>query len=185
MRPSDINSHPHLSYDGKISIVHNGIIENYAPLKAELIKEGVEFVSETDTEVLAQLIRKNYHGDLLDAVMESVKIVEGSYGLGVICEDEPDKIVAVRKDSPLIVGLGEDENFIASDIPAVLKHTRKFYLLNDNEFVVLKKDGVKIYDFNKKEIKHGVYTVTFDETAAQKAVLTTLCSKKFTSSRRL
>lgn len=166
--PSDINSHPHLSYDGKISIVHNGIIENYAPLKAELIKEGVEFVSETDTEVLAQLIRKNYHGDLLDAVIETVKIVEGSYGLGVICEDEPDKIVAVRKDSPLIVGLGEGENFIASDIPAVLKHTRKFYLLNDNEFVVLKKDSVKIYDFDKKEIKHGVYTVTFDETAAQK-----------------
>lgn len=166
--PSDINSHPHLSEDKKISVVHNGIIENYAPLKEELIKEGVNFVSETDSEVLAQLISKNYHGDILDAVIKTVGMVEGSYGLGVMCEDEPDRIIAVRKDSPLIVGLGDGENFIASDIPAVLKHTKNFYLLNDNEFVILKKDSVKIVDADKNEIKRSVYTVTFDETAAQK-----------------
>ncbi len=166
--PSDINSHPHTSMNNKISIVHNGIIENYMELKEALIKEGVKFQSQTDTEVIPNLIAKYYKGDLLDAVIKAVSVVEGSYALGVICTDEPDKIVAVRKDSPLIVGLKDDGNFIASDIPAVLKETRDVYLLDDNEFVVLKKDGVKIYDKNKKEIKRDVYKVEFDDTAAQK-----------------
>lgn len=166
--PSDINSHPHTSMDKKISVVHNGIIENYQELKADLIKKGYEFISQTDTEVLPHLISSFYKGDLLDAVIKAVKLVEGSYALGVICTDEPDKIVAVRKDSPLIVGLKNDGNFIASDIPAVLKETRDVYLLEDNEFVVLKTDGVKIYGENKKEIKRDIYKVEFDDTAAQK-----------------
>lgn len=166
--PSDINSHPHLSMSGKISVVHNGIIENYEELKSNLIKDGVKFVSETDTEVLPHLIEKNYNGDLLDAVMKTTKALKGSYALGIISEDEPDKIIAVRKDSPLIVGLGDGENFIASDIPAILKHTKDVYLLNDNEFVILKKDSVKLVDFDKNEIKRDVYKVDFDDTAAQK-----------------
>lgn len=166
--PSDINSHPHLSMSGKISVVHNGIIENYEELKSNLIKDGVKFVSETDTEVLPHLIEKNYNGDLLDAVIKTTKALKGSYALGIISEDEPDKIIAVRKDSPLIVGLGNGENFIASDIPAILKHTKDVYLLNDNEFVILKKDSVKLVDFDKNEIKRDVYKVDFDDTAAQK-----------------
>lgn len=166
--PSDINSHPHLSMSGKISVVHNGIIENYEELKSNLIKDGVKFVSETDTEVLPHLIEKNYNGDLLDAVMKTTKALKGSYALGIISEDEPDKIIAVRKDSPLIVGLGDGENFIASDIPAILKHTKDVYLLNDNEFVILKKDSVKLVDFDKNEIKRDIYKVDFDDTAAQK-----------------
>ena len=166
--PSDINSHPHLSMSGKISVVHNGIIENYEELKSNLIKDGVKFVSETDTEVLPHLIEKNYNGDLLDAVIKTTKDLKGSYALGIISEDEPDKIIAVRKDSPLIVGLGNGENFIASDIPAILKHTKEVYLLNDNEFVILKKDSVKLVDFDKNEIKRDVYKVDFDDTAAQK-----------------
>ncbi|MCI5971392.1 MAG: glutamine--fructose-6-phosphate transaminase (isomerizing) [Oscillospiraceae bacterium] len=166
--PSDINSHPHLSMSGKISVVHNGIIENYEELKSNLIKDGVKFVSETDTEVLPHLIEKNYNGDLLDAVIKTTKALKGSYALGIISEDEPDKIIAVRKDSPLIVGLGNGENFIASDIPAILKHTKEVYLLNDNEFVILKKDSVKLVDFDKNEIKRDVYKVDFDDTAAQK-----------------
>lgn len=157
--PSDINSHPHLSMSGKISVVHNGIIENYEELKSNLIKDGVKFVSETDTEVLPHLIEKNYNGDLLDAVIKTTKALKGSYALGIISEDEPDKIIAVRKDSPLIVGLGNGENFIASDIPAILKHTKEVYLLNDNEFVILKKDSVKLVDFDKNEIKRDVYKV--------------------------
>lgn len=166
--PSDINSHPHLSMSGKISVVHNGIIENYEELKSNLIKDGVKFVSETDTEVLPHLIEKNYNGDLLDAVIKTTKALKGSYALGIISEDEPDKIIAVRKDSPLIVGLGNGENFIASDIPAILKHTKEVYLLNDNEFVILKKDSVKLVDFDKNEIKRDIYKVDFDDTAAQK-----------------
>ncbi|MDY5627777.1 MAG: glutamine--fructose-6-phosphate transaminase (isomerizing) [Clostridia bacterium] len=166
--PSDINSHPHLSMSGKISVVHNGIIENYEELKSNLIKDGVKFVSETDTEVLPHLIEKNYNGDLLGAVIKTTKALKGSYALGIISEDEPDKIIAVRKDSPLIVGLGDGENFIASDIPAILKHTKEVYLLNDNEFVILKKDSVKLVDFDKNEIKRDVYKVDFDDTAAQK-----------------
>lgn len=166
--PSDVNSHPHLTENKKISVVHNGIIENYEVLREELIKNGKKFVSQTDTEVIPHLIETFYEGDLLDAVMKATEKIEGSYALGVICEDEPEKIIAVRKDSPLIVGLGDGENFIASDIPAILKHTKDIYLLNDNEFVVLEKDKVTLFDKNKNKIEKDVYKVTFDDEAAQK-----------------
>ena len=122
--PSDINSHPQVSDSGKFAVVHNGIIENYLALKQHLIRRGVSFVSETDTEVVAQLLEYYYKGDIMDAVIKVLQKVEGSYALGIICADKPDQLVAVRKDSPLIIGLGQGENFIASDVPAILSRTR-------------------------------------------------------------
>lgn len=167
-KPSDLNSHPHTNGNGTISVVHNGIIENYMELREWLIEKGYEFKSETDTEVIPNLVNYYYNGDLLKAVMEVTKKLEGSYAIGVIAADEPDKLVAVRNESPLIVGLGEEENFIASDIPAVLNQTRKVYLLEDKEFVVMTKDGVKIYDQDEKEVKKEVFNVTWDADAAEK-----------------
>lgn len=167
-KPSDLNSHPHTNRDGTISVVHNGIIENYMELREWLMEKGYEFKSETDTEVIPNLVDYYYDGDLLKAVMEVTKKLEGSYAIGVIAANEPDKLVAVRNESPLIVGLGEEENFIASDIPAVLNQTRKVYLLEDKEFVVMTKDGIKIYDQNEKEVKKEVFNVTWDADAAEK-----------------
>ena len=130
--PNDINSHPHSSMTGRITVVHNGIIENYIPLKEELQAEGIVFRSETDTEVVAQLFDKLYDGDLVGTLIQVVGKIRGSYALGILCKDYPDTLLAVRKDSPMIIGLGEHENYIASDIPAVLDHTRNYYLLNNN-----------------------------------------------------
>jgi glucosamine--fructose-6-phosphate aminotransferase (isomerizing) len=166
--PSDVNSHPHANSDVSISVVHNGIIENYLKLREWLTGKGYEFLSETDTEVIPNLIDYYYNGDLLDAVMKATSKMEGSYAIGVIAKNEPDKLVAVRKDSPLIVGLGKDEYFIASDIPAVLNHTRDVYLLEDKEFVVITKEGVALYNEEKEEIKKEVYKVTWNADAAEK-----------------
>lgn len=167
--PSDVNAHPHSNMDNSIAIVHNGIIENYVELREWLIKEhGIVFTSETDTEVIAHLIGIFYQGDLVDAVYAAVEKMRGAYGIGVICSKEPNKLVAVRKDSPLIVGLGEGCNFIASDIPALLKHVRKIYLIENNETVVLTKNDVKIYNADRKEVKRDVFHVTWDADAAEK-----------------
>ena len=167
--PSDLNAHPHSNMDNTIAIVHNGIIENYVELREWLIqKHGVIFVSETDTEVIAHLISLYYEGDLLDAVYKAVDKMRGAYGIGVICSKEPDKLIAVRKDSPLVVGLGEGCNFIASDIPALLKHARKIYLIENNETVVLTKNDVKIYNAGRKEVRRDVFHVTWDADAAEK-----------------
>ena len=166
--PSDINSHPHINSDGTISVVHNGIIENYMYLKEWLQGEGYTFVTETDTEVIPHLIDFFYKGDIVNAVMKAVNKMEGSYALGVLCAGEPDKIIAVRKDSPLIVGIGEGENFIASDIPAILNHTRKIYLLNDKEIAVLTKDDIKILTTEGRKVNKEIYNVTWDAQAAEK-----------------
>lgn len=166
--PSDINAHPHSNADGTISVVHNGIIENYVELRNELKAKGYKFVSETDTEVIPQLIDYFYDGDLVDAVMKAASKLQGSYAIGVICSKEPGKLVAARKDSPLVVGVGKGEYFIASDIPALLNHTRDVYFLNDNEFVVMDNSGVKILDENKKKIKRDIYHVTWNANAAEK-----------------
>lgn len=166
--PSDINSHPHTSMSGKITVVHNGIIENYIQLKAELENNGYKFVSETDTEVVAQLFDFYYDGDMVDTLIKVIKKVRGSYALAIMCTEKPDEIVAVRKDSPMLIGLGEGENYIASDIPAVLEYTKNYYLLNDNEIVILKKDSVTILDMDKNEIKKDIYNVTWDISAAEK-----------------
>lgn len=166
--PSDKNAHPHTSTNGRISVVHNGIIENYIQLKSELEKQGYVFVSETDTEVIAQLFDSLYNGDLVDTLIRVIGKVRGSYALGVLCSEKPDEFVAVRKDSPLLVGISEDGNYIASDIPAVLEYTKDYYLLNDNEIVVMKKDGVTILDLDKNEIKKDIYHVDWDISAAEK-----------------
>jgi len=166
--PSDINSHPHVNMSGSIAIVHNGIIENYLTLKEWLQEKGYSFVSETDTEVVAHLIDYNYKGDLLKAVLDTVNQLEGSYALGVISKEEPDKLIAVRKDSPLIVGLGNGENFIASDIPAILEHTRNIYVLNDREIAVITKESVEVYDNYGRRVEKEVYTVNWDIESAEK-----------------
>ncbi len=166
--PSDINSHPQVSDSGKFAVVHNGIIENYLPLKERLVRKGVCFVSETDTEVVAQLLEYYYKGDVLDAVIQVLRHVEGSYALGVICQDYPDQLVAVRKDSPLIVGVGNGENYIASDVPAILERTRDIYRLNDQEIAVLQRGAVSFYNMDKEPVQKELFHVDWDVSAAEK-----------------
>lgn len=166
--PSDDNAHPHTDCKGRIAVVHNGIIENYASLRRWLQEEGHVFTSETDTEVLAHLVEYYYQGSLEDAVRKALDIVEGSYALAVICADEPDKIVAVRNQSPLVIGLGEDEYYLASDIPAILNRTRKVYLLEDREMAVLTRNGVEISNGEGKRIDKEVFAVTWSAEAAEK-----------------
>ena len=166
--PSDVNSHPHFNMDKTIAVVHNGIIENYMELKEELKEDGVEFRSETDTEVIVHLVDKYYEGNLLDAVYKTVARLRGAYALGVICKDNEDELVAVRKDSPLIAGVGEGENFIASDIPALLKYTRKVYFLENGEVVHIKGDELKIYDAERNPVEKEIYDVKWDIEAASK-----------------
>ncbi len=166
--PSDVNSHPHLNNDHSIAVVHNGIIENYLVLREELMEKGYEFISETDTEVIPCLIDYYYDGDLVDAVKKAVSRLEGAYALGIIHKDHPDMLIAVRKDSPLVVGVGEGENFIASDIPAILNHTRKVYLIENNEMAVLTKDSVEIMKTDGTVVNKEIYNVEWDVEAAEK-----------------
>ncbi|AFA49151.1 glutamine--fructose-6-phosphate transaminase (isomerizing) [Acetobacterium woodii] len=166
--PSDENAHPHYSVNKEIAVVHNGIIENYMVLKEELKAQGHVFVSETDTEVIAHLINENYTGDIVETVQKVMKKLKGSYALGILCAKEPEKIVAVRKDSPLIVGLGDGENFIASDIPAILNFTREVYLLDNGEIAVLTKDDIQILNINGEAIKKEIFVVDWNPGAAEK-----------------
>ena len=168
--PSDLNAHPHASTDGSISIVHNGIIENYAEIKAKLQAEGVVFKSQTDTEVVVQLLDKTYkeEKDLFKAVIRVLHTVQGSYAIGVICKDYPDRIICARKESPLIVGLGKDENFIASDVPAILEHTRDVYYLGEKEIAVLYTDHVDLFNFEGEKIIKEPSHVEWDMDAAEK-----------------
>lgn len=166
--PSDENAHPHTSNDNLITLVHNGIIENYVPLRKELLEKGYKFSSETDTEVVVHLIRDCYHGDLLDAVMSACKRLKGAYALVVICRDEPGRIIATKNSSPLIVGLAEGENFVASDIPAVLEYTRLVCPIEENTFCDVRADGVKMYDTDKNEITPKPITVTWSAEDAEK-----------------
>lgn len=166
--PSDTNSHPHLSNSGRFAVVHNGIIENYMKLRQKLIAKGFEFISETDTEVIAQLVEYYYNGNIIETLTKVVERVEGSYALGILCADNPDSFVAVRKESPLIVGLGEGENFIASDVPAILAHTRDVYFLENDEIVLLNAEKVTVYNLDGEEIKKEPYHVEWDISAAEK-----------------
>lgn len=168
--PSDVNSHPHMNKSGTIALVHNGIIENYMRLKDELEVAGYEFVSETDTEIGLNLIDFYYKetGDLLEAVLMATERIEGSYGFAVVCSDDPTRLIATRKDSPLILGIGKGENFIASDIPAILKYTRDIYLLEDEEIAVVTKDDITIMNRKKKVIDREIFKVTWDIAAAEK-----------------
>lgn len=166
--PSDTNAHPHTDCTGRIALVHNGIIENYAGLRKDLMLEGHDFISETDTEVMVHLIEKYYKGSLEDAVRQALAYVYGSFAIVVISADEPDKIIAAKKASPMIVGLGEGENYLASDIPAIIGKTKKVYIIEDDEFVVLTKDSVKITDFAGNPINKEIFEVTWDVEAAEK-----------------
>ncbi|MDP4118017.1 MAG: glutamine--fructose-6-phosphate transaminase (isomerizing) [Bacillota bacterium] len=166
--PSDINSHPHMSNGGKIAVVHNGIIENYLKLKASLEEKGYKFVSDTDTEVISHLIDYYYNGNMIDAIIKTIHRIEGSYALGIISSEHPGELFAVRKASPLIVGVGNGENFIASDIPAIISRTRDVYFLEDNEIVWFKGDTIKILDADKNEVKKDIFHVDWDVSAAEK-----------------
>ncbi|MCC8068606.1 MAG: glutamine--fructose-6-phosphate transaminase (isomerizing) [Ruminococcus sp.] len=164
--PSDINSHPH--GNKRVTIVHNGIIENYRQLKDFLSNEGYSFESQTDTETVAKLLDYYYDGNPLDTITKVVAEIEGSYALGIIFRDFPDTIFAVRKDSPLIVGLGENENFIASDVPAILKYTKNYYLLEQDEIAIIKKDRVKVYDVHHNLLNKEVMVADWDINSAEK-----------------
>ncbi len=166
--PSDVNAHPHLSESGRFAVVHNGIIENYQLLKDYLTSKGVVFRSKTDTEVIAQLLEYYYKGDLVDAVIKALEKLDGSYALGVISQENPDEIIAVRKESPLIIGLGENENFLASDVTAILARTRTIYRLENNEIAILGRDNVRIINTDKDEIQKEKETVDWDVNAAKK-----------------
>lgn len=168
--PSEVNAHPHINESGSIAVVHNGIIENYAKLKAWLQEQGIVFRSQTDTEVVAHLINYFYEedGDIFNAVLNALHRLEGSYALGVVCRDFPDRIIAARKESPLIVGLGEGENFIASDVPAVLEHTREVYFLDQKQIAVLYADHVDLYDEDGNKVVKEASHVDWDLSAAQK-----------------
>ena len=166
--PNKVNAHPHADDKGKILIVHNGIIENYEILKNELKEKGHRFVSDTDTEVAAQLIAYYYHGDLLTAVKKAISRLKGAFALGVIAADHPDHLIAARVGSPLIIGLGKNENFIASDVPAVLKHTRRIIYLKDGQIAVIRKNAVQVFTFAGKAVKPRVNTVNLKLDAVQK-----------------
>ncbi len=167
-RPSDQNSHPHFAEGQKFAIVHNGIIENYLGLKEDLIAKGYTFNSETDTEVVAHLLEEMYDGDFVSTARKVLNMIEGSYALLMISVHEPDKIICTKKDSPMVIGLGEGENFIASDIPALLAYTRKNYILNDGEFAVVTPEKVWVEDANGVPISKKIFEVDWDAQAAEK-----------------
>jgi glucosamine--fructose-6-phosphate aminotransferase (isomerizing) len=166
--PSNANAHPHTDCHNKIALVHNGIIENYTILKEQLKKEGVTFKSETDTEVLAQLVGKHYEGDLVEAVLGALEHVEGTFGIAVIAQDNPDVLVGARRGSPLVVGLGEGEFFLASDSSAIVRHTKRVVYLKDNNLVVLTREAHKIMDLDKKVLTHEVHHIDYDAAALAK-----------------
>ncbi len=167
--PSEQNSHPILSASGKFAVVHNGIIENYIAIKDELLKKGVKFSSDTDTEVVAQLLDICYDGDVLSTVIKVINKIEGSYALGIICAQRPDELIAVKKASPLIVGVAEGENFIASDATAIVPRTKDIIRLEDEEIAIIRADSVKIYDKAKNEILKEIVHIDWDIAAAEKA----------------
>ena len=167
-RPSDMNSHPHASEDGKFAVVHNGIIENYMPLKEELIAKGYHFKSETDTEVVAHLLEDMYDGDFVSTVRRMLARVDGAYALEIICADEPDKIICTKKENPLVIGLGKGENFVASDIPAIINYTRDTYILSDGELAIVTRDNVSVFDREGNAIDKEVFHVSWNAEAAEK-----------------
>jgi glucosamine--fructose-6-phosphate aminotransferase (isomerizing) len=166
--PSDINSHPHVGSKNKIAVVHNGIIENYKHLKERLEHRGVNFTSQTDSEVIAQLAEHYYNGDLLDTVIHVSNALEGSYALGIMCVDDPDILIAIKKDNPLIIGVSDHGNFIASDVPAVLKHTNKVCYLNDKEIAVLRNNSVQFFNIDKEPLEKNPETITWNFDSAEK-----------------
>lgn len=166
--PTDINAHPHTSNDGKFAVVHNGIIENYLELRQELTEKGYHFESETDTEVIVHLVEMYYQGDFKRAVMKASSRLQGSYALGILCSEEPGKILVMREASPLILGVGIGENFFASDVTALVAHTRNAIYLEDGEFAELTPDSIQVYDCSGHPIRKNVSRITWDIQAAEK-----------------
>lgn len=180
--PSDINSHPH--GNKRVSIVHNGIIENYKQIKDFLIEEGYSFVSETDTETVAKLLDYYYVDDPVDTIIKVLAEIKGSYALGIMFRDYPDTVFAVRKESPLIVGVGENENFLASDVPAIIKYTRDYYLLETNEIAVVKKTAFQFMICTKNRCIKKLIRQTGMSMRLKRADMNILCSRKSMNSRR-
>lgn len=170
--PSDTNAHPHLGNQNKIAVVHNGIIENYRQIKERLTRKGIGFSSQTDSETIAQLAeyysQKYRSDDLLDTVIRVTNALEGSYALGIMCADDPDTLIAAKKDNPLIIGVSDKGYFMASDVTALLKHTNKVYYLNDKEIAVLKKDSVQFFNIDKEQIQKKLETISWSVDSAEK-----------------
>ena len=166
--PTEENAHPHLSNDGRFAVVHNGIIENYLTLREELLQAGYHFDSETDTEVIVHLIEMYYKGDVRKALIRTANRLQGSYALGVICSEESGKIYAVREASPLILGVGVGENYFASDVTALVNHTRNAIYLEDGEFAELSDDSIRIFDVSGQQIHKKITRILWDVQAAEK-----------------
>ncbi|MCI5643967.1 MAG: glutamine--fructose-6-phosphate transaminase (isomerizing) [Peptoniphilus sp.] len=166
--PNEINAHPHLSSDGKITVVHNGIIENYLELRNDLIKKGYKFLSQTDTEVIPNVIADNYKGDILDAVFKATEILKGAYSIGILDENEPNRLIAVRNSSPLLFAICKDGYFIASDITSVIEHTNKIIYLEDGDIIDIRENSYKIYDKNHKEVEREITEVNISAADASK-----------------
>jgi len=163
------NAHPHCNMEKTISIIHNGIIENYAELTEQLKKSGHKFTSETDTEVIVHLISSHYKGDLKEAVLKALHEIKGAYAIGVISSKEPDKIIAARNESPLVIGVGKNENFVASDVPAILEHTKKVIYLDPEEIAVITKDSVDVFDLEGKKVEKNIQEIKWNIDQAEKA----------------
>ena len=168
--PNIINSHPHVSENGEFAVIHNGIIENYVEIKEFLIGQGIRFKSETDTEVVAQLLEFYYNEchDFLEAVGRVLRRIEGAYALGMLCADCPDRIIAARKDAPLLLGYGKGCNFLASDVTAIIKHTRDVAYMEDGEVAVLTRDGIEVYDALEQKVEKKHFTIDWEVSAAEK-----------------
>ena len=168
--PNIANSHPHVSENGKFAVIHNGIIENYVEIKEFLIGQGITFKSETDTEVVAQLLEFYYNEchDFLEAVGRVLRRIEGAYALGMLCADCPDRIIAARKDAPLLLGYGKGCNFLASDVTAIIKHTRDVAYMEDGEVAVLTRDGIEVYDALEQKVEKKHFTIDWEVSAAEK-----------------
>ena len=168
--PNDVNSHPHVSEDGRFAVIHNGIIENYVEIKEFLIAQGVTFISETDTEVVAQLLEFYYNEchDFFESVGRVLRRIEGAYALGMLCADCPDRIIAARKDAPLLLGYGEGCNFLASDVTAIIKHTRDVAYMEDGEVAVLTREGIEVYDALEQKVEKKHFTIDWEVSAAEK-----------------
>jgi len=166
--PSKTNSHPHLNNKQTIAVVHNGIIENYNELKAKLLKNNYKLLSETDSEVIPNLIDLNNNGNILEAISKTLKELKGSYALGIISTELPDKIIIAKKNNPIVIGKGQNEFFIASDIPAIAKHTQDFYFLDDEQIAVISEDSISFYDINLNKIDLPLKNIKFDVGVAEK-----------------
>ena len=166
--PSDVNAHPHISRNGRIAIVHNGIIENYLELREMLTKEGYEMQSQTDTEVVAHLFEYHFKGDMMQALMDTVKDLRGSYALGILSADDPGEIYCTKRDNPLIIGVGEGENLIASDIPAIIQKTKHYIVLEDNQIARITPDSVEVFNAFGQKLEPEVQTVNWDISSAEK-----------------